>query len=401
MADSFLVLSGDGSDDEGCGTFDFPCRSMKQVLLEHSNKKEENTPLIVKILPGVYSSEKDININLPNVPLTIEGLSNEVTFDCENRPSSFAFTATSQVEMSQIIINNCVTAIKFLPEQKQTLILEEVQISQCDTAVHATNGGVVIANSSFGNLNSALEFIDTDVQIESSLIDNTSTGIQCTISNENQSTLKVEHTVFQQTTTPIQSDSANDIQSLQLTLSDSEFSKCEHIDISVNTNGMIRDVSFLNSATRVLSINAPGVWTFDNIQVQNSGGIEFLHEEITAEFIQSSFSSNTASNGAAIYFAGSQLTLTDSSFEENHAVKYGAGIFMESGVCVMDGVQFTENKAKKGSAIFCEHDSFVESNKNDFTLQNNANMKGDDVACPMVSSSDTTSDGPSPLAPLW
>eukprot|EP00339_Tiarina_fusa_P005358 CAMPEP_0117036560 /NCGR_PEP_ID=MMETSP0472-20121206/25887_1 /TAXON_ID=693140 ORGANISM="Tiarina fusus, Strain LIS" /NCGR_SAMPLE_ID=MMETSP0472 /ASSEMBLY_ACC=CAM_ASM_000603 /LENGTH=517 /DNA_ID=CAMNT_0004746345 /DNA_START=94 /DNA_END=1643 /DNA_ORIENTATION=- len=219
-----------------------------------------------------------------------------------------------------------------------------------------------------------IHIIGGNVKIADSQIQAKENGIYCEFL-DGASNLNIDHIQIDQTYgDAIIIDGESNLSTIIVT--NSEFVNSS-IRVDSDLSAIFENCQFSQSEKRVISVHGSGDWELTNVSFENTGGIEFIDDFVTASLQDCSFLNNNGKQGGAIYFRGETLTLVDCTFHENAAVKGGA-VYVLSSTCVLEGsVVFEDNSADDGAAIYC--DSAIVENNDDLVLGDN-----DDLACEVV-----------------
>ena len=141
--------------------------------------------------------------------------------------------------------------------------------------------------------------------------------------------------------------------------------------ITIDGNGYTINGS---DAARILQLNANGI-TIDNVTFTNGyadmdstssadwGGAIYSNGAYTNHIISNSrFYNNTAYNGGAIYLAGDDSKIINSTFEDNTANASGGAVFLFGWDCTIEGSNFTDNTANQlggAVAMYSSHPAII------------------------------------------
>ena len=111
-----LYFSPNGTDNLVC-SLSSPCNSIQSIENVYNNN---TNGLNIKIYPGVYEGSSNSNIELPSIPVTIEKILSESSYEIDdnvvitcNDMNNFGFKAISNLTVTGITIENCGTGIDF------------------------------------------------------------------------------------------------------------------------------------------------------------------------------------------------------------------------------------------------------------------------------------------------
>ena len=129
-----------------------------------------------------------------------------------------------------------------------------------------------------------------------------------------------------------------------------------------------------NDTARILQLNTNGI-TIDNVTFTNGyadmdstssadwGGAIYSNGAYTNHIISNSrFYNNTAYNGGAIYLAGDDSKIINSTFEDNTANASGGAVFLFGWDCTIEGSNFTDNTANQlggAVAMYSSHPAII------------------------------------------
>jgi len=169
----------------------------------------------------------------------------------------------------------------------------------------------------------------------------------------------------------------------------SNFTSCDTTALTFTQEGSSREVlqcNFHQNGVTTSNGGAIASYSDSSLSISNSQLV----------IARSSFSSNIASSGGAIY-AENNLLISDNFFENNNAVVHGGAISFINSISIMKHCTFTNNTAPNpGTSVWMDDNSRLtnssDSDPNVFFTDNFDNITTTDVYCPACSLCPTQSN---------
>ena len=443
QAEDIFFVSLNGTP--GNCTIRQPCGSLQQVVDAYESSGS-SSPIIIQMSNGTYSGSENYNIVLPNVPVTINAYSFPVDIGiCDNSSSSFIFQTSNDLTIAGISLINCGVAINSTNPSSlttfDTVILDSMDmfgfygygdgvflngiVSNMEYGMYLFGGNwnisfVIIASVDtciYGNSNDAsslylygtsLTQANTGIHYEGNvsvtIIDSNADeilGNAIYVTTEGSITI-TGSSVDAETTQNVDTIhlSSNDINISNSTFSSSSafsFFGVGIIDncIFENNLGPINfydyyfyvSNSVIQNSSKGANVNSYAI-TIDNTFFSGISSTALTIPNPSSVFIQNSvFSSNTGTNGGAIYATGN-LNIKNTMFNDNNA-NYGGAINIPEFNTIstlFENVTFNYNQAIDGAAVYCGASKavpIITPNNSSLVLVGNLNSgnSGTDIAC--------------------
>ena len=357
-----------------------PCLTPSQ-LSEHFSECERNNSCptansSLVLLPGTYTLESNHGSLIPQLKfLSLTGYNDEYTdslatpsIDCYGNWISMMFQ-----RIESLHVRNCIVFTGYDTTEVDHVTFHDslIRLASTTAADHSElDYNYTLGSQSYCRLQKQLGLISTLAPSNSALaLKNVS------FSSDHHTTCAREYGI--QLATIHASDSVLDIEDCLFTQN-----AVTHISLLHSTLCTSGKVQFRNANTAILTNN--------NSTIGLAGVVDFFNNDMSAIQVLDShstillagtveFTNNTADYGGAVLMAGGNLTIADNAevlFQGNHADFYGGAIASSQHVTIAGSVQFINNSADNGGAIYCDGDVTTANNAHVLFEGNHANTFG-------------------------
>ena len=292
------VLNGsDANDCSGEGSA-FACSTIEKAL---TTLNEDTTSVNINVCGGTYNTTGNINVVLPDIPVTIQKYENDTelaVFNCRNVFPS-VFTAQSSLSLNNISVGGCEQGINFQTDQENFLELHSVNVFSCKTGIvfNATQGSFNADGSFFSSSEIAIQVFDAAEFVFGFGAFTTASNASIVFSSASSMLITIEGTSFKNTGGVV-------------------------FDVNEETQSTIIACEFdAIHAPIILDING-GSWYIEDIAVMYSNTCETAIRYHSAGFphnslVMSDFNISTCRNGIS-FNADASVSLSNGDIDTNY-----------------------------------------------------------------------------------
>ena len=243
---TYYICDSTGNSSNNCGSQAEACKTLSDAI---SKISDLSTSVIINACGADYTGSGNINLILPEVPITIQKNtedSSEIPVIFNGNGFPIIFNPKSSFTLNNITLQTGVYGIQYNPNQPQELNLNSVTI---DSVVR----GIYIDNK------------EGSFQIQDSTINHCENGIYVATVKE----INIQSTIFTNIReTPINVQSF-DIETISIENITVESTEAVTISVGVNTQGIINDSTFNVQENSMLDLSG-GNWVINQAKFQNS-----------------------------------------------------------------------------------------------------------------------------------